>query len=85
MVKDIGPGPSSGVGGWLANSNGTLLFFANDGTGIGLWKSDGTYAGTSQINGLVGASGSPAVVNGALYFSAIDPRDCFKTAVKPYG
>jgi len=74
MVKDIYPGPGSGVGGWLANVNGTVLFFANDGSGIGLWKSDGTDAGTGQINGLVGASGSPAVVNGSLFFSAIDPN-----------
>ena len=45
---------------YLTNVNGTLFFFANDGThGDQLWESNGTAAGTvmvKDINGTVGAN-----------------------------
>ena len=78
MVKDINPGGlSSGIGPRLA-VNRTLYFFAKDGTTTGLWRSDGTDAGTTLVKGgLPDADStsnfSPIVdVNGTLFFGAFD-------------
>jgi ELWxxDGT repeat protein len=58
MVKDIAAGSASGLGPrfdspgpHLTNVTGTLFFVAEDGTpfGRGLWKSDGTAAGTLEL------------------------------------
>src|SRR5262245_36577806 len=53
LVKDINPGPESGLSFLLfgaAEVNGTLFFLANDGVHAdGLWKSDGTPEGTSFL------------------------------------
>jgi ELWxxDGT repeat protein len=61
MVKDIKPGlpnpyPHSSYPQNLTNLNGTLFFFANDGThGNVLWESNGTATGTQLVAGV----GSP--------------------------
>jgi ELWxxDGT repeat protein len=58
--------------------NGTLYFQANDGTtGVELWKSDGTSAGTVLVRDIrSGGNSSSATnltnVNGTLYFRAND-------------
>jgi ELWxxDGT repeat protein len=48
LLKDINPGSPSGfVGDLVINSDWELLyFFANAGTGVDLWRSDGTTTGT---------------------------------------
>jgi ELWxxDGT repeat protein len=81
-VKDINPTSQSIFGGGV-NVGGTIFFFANDGTsGIELWKSDGTAAGTMMVKDIVpgvGSSHNPFLGSGAmarvgslLYFSVID-------------
>ena len=62
MVKDINPGPGSGIyyylEEWLRNINGVLYFVADDGAhGRELWKSDGTAAGTIMVKDIVPGSG----------------------------
>lgn len=86
-VKDIRSGPNGSLSTTanqipFTNLNGTLLFFANDGaSGLELWKSDGTTAGTVRVKDInAGSAGSgtqlspPQVANigGTLYFSARD-------------
>jgi ELWxxDGT repeat protein len=62
----------------LMNVNGTLFFAANDGSsGMELWKSDGTPAGTVLVKDIrAGADGSSphalTNVNGVLFFAADD-------------
>lgn len=46
LLKDINPGVAKGFTGDLIVHNNLLYFFANDGSEINLWKSDGTTAGT---------------------------------------
>jgi ELWxxDGT repeat protein len=67
LVKDIHAGVSSGMGqypnlleGLNVELEGALLFAANDGTsGIELWRTDGTDAGTYQVRDIAtGASSS---------------------------
>jgi ELWxxDGT repeat protein len=85
LVKDIVPGtgsgfdPYSGVDPSLTNVDGTLFFAAGDlfggVTGVELWKSDGTEAGTAIVEDIVpGGSGSfprnLTAVNGTLFFTA---------------
>ncbi len=79
MVKDINPGSSSSNFKHFNNVNGTLLFFAYDGTnGMELWKSDGTDVGTVMVKDINPGSSSgiqdyfSAVANGILYFTAND-------------
>ena len=50
MVKDINPAGSSYPGGFI-NVSGTLYFYGDDGTGDGLWRSDGTEAGAVWSKG----------------------------------
>jgi ELWxxDGT repeat protein len=81
MVKDINPGGSSYPGGYsyiggLTEISGTLYFPAFDDThGYGLWRSDGTEAGTSLVKQL-GSFGDlifPLIdVRGTLYFGFYD-------------
>jgi ELWxxDGT repeat protein len=82
LVKDIYPGSSwyyDYYTGWvyrenssnpnnLTDVNGTLFFMANDGINGGLWKSDGTAAGTVLVKD--GAGDLLTNVNGTLFFTA---------------
>ena len=86
MVKDIHPGPNSGILSSFFAANGIVYFQADDGVhGTELWKSDGTEAGTillkdiypgvfpSGINAGTPFSGNPSnftSVNGIVYFAA---------------
>jgi ELWxxDGT repeat protein len=89
MVKDIRSGPNSSnpgsriavlisLLGGMQNVNGTLFFTANDGsTGVELWKSDGTEAGTVLVKDIRPGSSSSAPqsfvnLNGTLFFTATD-------------
>lgn len=61
----------------FTNVNGTVYFFAqgpSDGSLIGLWKSNGTVAGTSEIARLAQPSNLISG-NGMLYFGAFDGPD----------
>jgi ELWxxDGT repeat protein len=81
-VKDINP--RQNAPGWegpgdLTNLNGTLYFFAYDGTGHDLWKSDGTEAGTVRVKDMYPDPRSFDIfnsgltnVNGTLYFGGDD-------------
>ena len=62
LVKDIRPGPGSSEPGHLVALGGTLLF---DAIG-GLWRSDGTAAGTTSIHPL--GTGDMAVAGNAAYW-----------------
>src|SRR4029079_5473275 len=83
LVADIYPGgggfaPHSSSPRNLTAVGNTLFFSATDGsTGVELWKSDGTAAGTAQVKDIrLGANGSdPArltAVSNTLYFTATD-------------
>ena len=78
IVKDIRSGSVDSAVSNLTNVNGTLFFRADDGvSGIELWKSDGTSAGTTLVkdirSGIGGSSpGSLTNVNGTLFFDADD-------------
>ncbi|HYX37552.1 MAG TPA: ELWxxDGT repeat protein [Oligoflexus sp.] len=79
LVKDIYSGGSSSQSGsgtsLFTAVNSTLYFRANDGTsGLELWKSDGTDAGTVMVKDIASSGGSTpsslVAVNGTLYFTA---------------
>ncbi|WP_254175244.1 ELWxxDGT repeat protein [Planktothrix pseudagardhii] len=83
LVKNINPGSSDSLPGFLINVNGTLYFHANDGVhGIELWKSDGTTAGTVLIKNIRLENIKPGFVssvpenfvnlNNSLFFQADD-------------
>jgi ELWxxDGT repeat protein len=77
MVKDIMPGTSGSSLRELTNVNGTLLFAAHDeGSGMKLWRSDGTEAGTVMAVEVWPSSlilpRYLANVNGTLYFQGYD-------------
>ncbi|MFN6566016.1 ELWxxDGT repeat protein [Dendronalium sp. ChiSLP03b] len=86
QVKDINPGfMNSSNPGYYTYVNGTLYFFADDGTnGRELWKSDGTNAGTVLVKDINSGSSSSNYdnsynsastltnINGILYFFADD-------------
>tara|TARA_R110002074_G_scaffold86964_2_gene192195 strand:- start:31685 stop:32425 length:741 start_codon:yes stop_codon:yes gene_type:complete len=79
LVKDINPSTDA-MPTYPLNRieyNGKLLFAANDGSsGMELWESDGTNAGTQILHttNTVAASGNPRAFfefNGLIYFSSI--------------
>jgi RNA polymerase sigma factor (sigma-70 family) len=83
LVKDINPGADGGLPAATDNLvavGRTLFFVASDGkAGYGLWKSDGTEAGTVLVKRLdlqLAISGplprAMVAVNGILYFAAQD-------------
>src|SRR5262249_4993535 len=73
-VADINPGAGGSFTYFLTNVDGTLFFTAFDGTSGGLWKSDGTAAGTVLIanvnanGGYFAADGPLTGFNGAGFF-----------------
>jgi len=54
----------------LTNVDGTLYFTADDGLGLGIWKSDGTAAGTNLVSRTPQSLAYLTNVNGLLYFTA---------------
>ncbi|HPA51825.1 MAG TPA: hypothetical protein PLP50_09490 [Thermoanaerobaculia bacterium] len=79
LLEDVTPGPdgtfSIGPNTYVSLVEaGGLLFFASpplSSPGIGLWRSDGTPAGTFQVADLSAVS-SPVNVDGTLFFGASD-------------
>jgi trimeric autotransporter adhesin len=81
MVKDVRPGGFDGIRNnvhSMAELNGSIFFIADDGPNwYGVWKSDGTDAGTVLIHDLDPRPGIPGLndlrnVAGTLYFRAFD-------------
>jgi ELWxxDGT repeat protein len=70
-VRDLVPGPidsnPGGTNGRVVNVNGTLFFATTNPAPGGLWKSDGTEAGTVQLGAF--AVSSLTSVNGTLFFT----------------
>ena len=86
LVKDIAPGSRSGLEAswdyapaWSAVAMGDAIFFAaNDGVrGTGLWKSDGTEAGTTRLSNAV--PGQMAVIGTRLVFVTEDGQQLWKS------
>ena len=73
LVKDINPGAGYGLYPNLeiAKFNGALYFRATDGTpgGSGLWKSDGSAAGTVLVQANTNPTGEFEEFGGELFFS----------------
>ncbi len=86
LVKDINPGAANSIPNLMvmnfAVSGNRLFFIANDGvTGIELWKSDATPAGTTIVKDIVSPLTADGImqgmewfvdINGILYFAAND-------------
>jgi len=77
LVGDLNPGASGSAPRQLFAIDDLLYFSANKNDVYGLWKSDGTLAGTTQLaalesNGSVVAINSLANYGGELYFSTFD-------------
>ncbi|NCR06735.1 MAG: hypothetical protein GPI94_23975, partial [Microcystis aeruginosa LG13-03] len=74
LVKDIYPGSFGSYLGFVTALGNTLFFWANDGVnGYGLWKSDGTTAGTVLVADISFGDSFPGnltAVGSTLYFSA---------------
>src|SRR5262249_43375401 len=75
LVADLVPGAGSSSPANLTNVNGTLYFSASDPTnGVGLWKSDGTAAGSVLLKGNMAppdyALSDFAPMNGLVFFPA---------------
>ncbi|WP_168205895.1 ELWxxDGT repeat protein [Geobacter sp. FeAm09] len=49
LIKDINPGSGDSNPIGFTPLNGKICFFASDGTNYGLWVTDGTAAGTTQV------------------------------------
>ena len=70
MVKELVPGSTTQGGPtFLTDVNGMLFFRLNNqfGAAAGLWKSDGTSAGTVQVTNLVPLR-TPAAIGSTLFF-----------------
>ncbi len=70
MVKDLNPWNAGGYPGQLTAVNGTLFFTALNGTAPGLYKTDGTAAGTVLLK--AGAATGLRNDNGTLLFTTDD-------------
>jgi ELWxxDGT repeat protein len=73
IVADIKKGPESSIPdypstGAISSINGILYFAADDGTGLGLWRSDGTDEGTYRVSGVTLLGGVLQVAGGQLFF-----------------
>jgi ELWxxDGT repeat protein len=74
LVKDINTNTVSSNPANLTNVNGTLFFSATDNDGLtGLWKSDGTAAGTTLVQEFTPHLGTFTNVNGELFFEVFNP------------
>jgi len=69
LVKDIYPAGNSNPGNLVAHNN-KLYFTAYDGITTGLWESDGSEAGTTQIGAYSDVSDITPMPDGSLYFTA---------------
>jgi len=76
LVKDIYPGSFGSYLGFVTALGNTLFFWANDGVnGYGLWKSDGTTAGTVLVADISFGDSFPGnltAVGNTLFFQAYD-------------
>ncbi|HXU34317.1 MAG TPA: ELWxxDGT repeat protein [Thermoanaerobaculia bacterium] len=74
-VADLVPGPGSSTPRNLVAVGDGIYFFAADGAGEGLYKSDGTQAGTVRVSDLAGVSQARelTVARGSLFFVAFRP------------
>jgi ELWxxDGT repeat protein len=73
VVKEINPTGSSDVFN-TTNINGTLYFFANNGSGAQLWKSDGTSNNTIAVTNLSYPNArysNLTYINGEIYFKGV--------------
>jgi ELWxxDGT repeat protein len=75
-VVDLVPGPASSTPRDLVAVGDAVYFFAAHGTGEGLFRSDGTRAGTVLVSDLAGASQARdlTVARGNLFFVAFLPE-----------
>lgn len=82
LVKDINTGQNSGMwvfqDQWMLAVNGIVYFSASDNaSGVELWRSDGTEAGTTMVKNIAEGSASSypkylTAYNGSFFFSAND-------------
>ncbi|HEV7671304.1 MAG TPA: ELWxxDGT repeat protein [Thermoanaerobaculia bacterium] len=74
-VADLMPGPEGSAPHGLLAVGDSVYFFAAYGTGEGLFKSDGTRAGTALVSDLAGASQTRELTSaqGRLFFVAYRP------------
>jgi ELWxxDGT repeat protein len=73
IVADIKKGAASSIPefpsvGAIANIGGILYFAADDGSGLGLWRSDGTASGTYEASNVKLFDGTLTVVGQRLFF-----------------
>ena len=76
LVRDINPNASSDPtipGGSsatvLADVNGNAYFLANDGTGSGLWRTDGTTENTEKVSEVEGTVEGAVALGDTLYYA----------------
>jgi ELWxxDGT repeat protein/VCBS repeat-containing protein len=79
LVKNISPLTGSSSPTNLTNVNGTLFFRANDGSGLALWKTDGTDVGTVKVGTGYSQPGSLTAVNSTLYFTSSNGTQLWKS------
>src|SRR5436309_2586933 len=73
LVKDINDTFDTAAGsspGPFVEAGGTVFFIADDGTSAGLWRTDGTPAGTVMVKAFRGRTHSLFNFNGTLYFAS---------------
>ncbi|MGA7934073.1 MAG: Ig-like domain-containing protein, partial [Kovacikia sp.] len=78
-VKNINPLTGSSSPSNLVNVNGTLFFRANDGSGLSLWKTDGTDVGTVKVGTGYSQPGSLTAVGSTLYFTSNNGTQLWKS------